>query len=282
MVLHKGSPTTGVLDGDAGLGFVAGRRAMNDAMAMAREHGSGWVSVRNSSHYGAGAYYSMMALEHDMVGFSFTVGGNIVAAPGGKGRLVGANVISVAAPGRVHGPLVLDMATGVVAGGKLEIARREGKPAPVGWAVDQEGRPITDPEAYFRNEQGAVLPLGGAIESGAYKGFGLAMVVDILCGLLSGGGGGLLRLDKRTNHAFGALRINAFPSGADFKEMMDAMIEKIHAAPTLPGMPRLMYPGERENLIYAERSRAGIPLHPKIVAELEQMARDLGLTMDIW
>jgi len=276
----RGSPTTASLDGDRGLGFVVGHTAMSEAINMARESGSGWVTVYNSTHYGAGAYYAMMALEHAMVGFSFTTGGTIVAAPGSVGRTVGANVIAVAAPGVKHGPFVLDMATSVVAGGKLEIALREGTTVPEGWAIDKEGHPLTDPKAF--PEGGAILPLGSTISHGAYKGFGLALVVDILAGLLSGGGGSLLHRKGGPGHAFGALRIDAFPTGGDFMKLMDAMIEKVHAAPTVKGVERVMYPGERENLIQEERSRNGIPLHPKIVADLHTMAQELDIPLDIW
>ncbi len=279
--VNKGSPTTAVVDGDAGLGFIGGYRAMEAAMDMAQEYGSGWVSVRNSNHFGAGGFYAMMALDRKMIGFSFTVGGNIVAMPGSKGRPVGANVIAIAAPGNKSGPMVLDMATSVVAGGKFEIANREEKPTPPSWGVDKSGKPITDPRV-FNTDPGAILPLGGTVEAGAYKGFGLAMFVDVLCGVLSGTGGSLLRYDKRTSHAFGALRIDAFPSGRDFGDQIDAMIEQIHAQPVWPGQKPVMYPGERENLMAAERGKNGIPLHPKIVAELEEMSDTLGLDMDIW
>lgn len=281
MKVVRGSPTTAWIDGDKGLGFVNGARAMTEAIRMARRSGSGWVSVCNSTHYGAGAYYAMMGLEHDMLGFSLTVGGNIVAAPGGSGKLMAANVIAIAAPGNKYGPFVLDMATSVVAGGKLEIAARQGVRVPEGWIVDKQGRSTTDPELYFKGEA-AILPLGGTIPLGAYKGFGLALWVDIMAGLLSGDGGGLLRKKGGTDHAFGAIRVDAFPSGGNFKQLMDEMIEKLHKAPTVPGVDKILYPGERENLIAEERSRNGIPLHPKVIEELETMSRDLHLRMDIW
>jgi LDH2 family malate/lactate/ureidoglycolate dehydrogenase len=279
--IKHGGPTTASLDGDKGLGFVVGHKAMSESIRMAQEHGSGWVAVCNSTHYGAGAYYAMMALEHNMIGFSFTTGGTIVAAPGGAGRLVGANVIAIAAPGGEHGPFVLDMATSVVAGGKLEIALREGSSVPEGWAVDKDGHPVTDPKAYYEND-GAILPLGSTISHGAYKGFGLAILVDLLAGMLSGDGGSLLHLKGGPSHAFGALRIDAFPSGGDFGSLMDAMVGKIHGAPTVEGAGGIMYPGERENLIQDERSRDGIPLHPKIVDELQTMSQELDIPMDIW
>ncbi|MDP2947971.1 MAG: Ldh family oxidoreductase [Chloroflexota bacterium] len=280
IVVRRGSLTTATVDGDRGLGFVVSCRAMNEAIEMARKNGSGWVSVYNSTHYGAGAYYSMMAPPHDMVGFSFTTGGNIVGAPGGRGKPVGANVISVAAPGKRCGPFVLDMATCVAPGGRMRIAARSGKKLPEGWGVNDDGTPMTDANE-FNEGRGALLPLGSTIENGAYKGFGLALVVDILTGLLSGSGGAMLHTKKGGSHAFGALRVDAFPGGEDFKDQMDALIEKIHSIPPLPGFKGVMYPGERENVLCEERLKSGIPLEDEVVDSLKAMARDLGIPMDV-
>jgi LDH2 family malate/lactate/ureidoglycolate dehydrogenase len=280
MRLTRGSPSAAVLDGGGGLGFVVGRRGMKEAMGIASEQGCGWVAVRNSSHFGMGACYAMMALERGMIGISTTCAGPLVAPPGGTEPLVGGNVLAIAAPGRRHGPFVLDMATCVVARGKLEIASREGKPVPEGWAIDREGKPLTDPAKYFR-EGGAVLPLGSTISHGAYKGFGLALAIEMLAGLLSGGGS-FLPMSEGVCHAFGALRIDAFLPVERFGEMMDGMIDRIHAAPRMEGAPPIMYPGERENIVKEERLREGIPLHPDVVGELGGLAGELGLALDIW
>lgn len=281
ITLNHGSATTAVMEADKGLGHVVGHRAMTEAIAMAREHGSGWVSVRNSTHFGPAAYYAMMALEHEMIGFSFTTGGRLVAAPGAAERFAGANVICVAAPGKNHGPFVLDMCTSVVAGGKMELALRGGDQIPEGWTVDKQGLPITDPEVYF-SELGALLPLGGTVAGGAYKGFGLALVVDILVGLLSGSGGSILQTVPTQSHAFGALSIDAFPSGQDFRGLMDRMLEEVMATPALEGQGNVRYPGERAKRTHAERSRNGIPLHAKVVAALEETGEELGIAFDIF
>src|SRR3972149_5501047 len=182
------SPATAVLDGDSGLGFVVGHYAVAEAMRRARQMGVGVAAVRNSSHYGAGFSYALMAVPHDMVGISLTTGGNLVIPPGGVKPAYGVNVISVAAPtGRSGFPYVLDMATSVVAVGKLEIAARRGLPIPEGWAR-ATGAPLTPAPPRF-SAGGALLPLGGTPLFGAYKGFGLALAVDVLSGALSGSGG---------------------------------------------------------------------------------------------
>ena len=153
-----GSPTTASVDGDRGLGFVVSHRAMSECIKMAKEYGTGWVTVCNSTHSGAGAYYALMAAKQDMIGIHCSTGGSTVAAPGGKGRLIGNNVIAFAAPGKRHGPFVLDMAPTMAIANKLHMLQWEGKHMPEGWAIDSEGRPITDPNVYFA-EPGAILPL---------------------------------------------------------------------------------------------------------------------------
>ena len=280
--ISSGSPTTVSVDGDKGLGLVVSHRAMDECIRMARDYGTGWATVCNSTHSGAGAYYVLMAAEQNMIGMHWSTGGSTVAAPGGKSRLIGNNVTAFAAPGGKHGPFVFDMAATMVIANKLHMLQWEGKPMPEGWAVDSEGRPITDPNRYFA-EEGAILPLGSTAKSGVHKGFGLLLLVDILTGLLSGDGGSMIRRKGEHSHAFCALRIDAFPGGGEFKGLMDEMIEKLHATPTVEGAGRVRYPGERGNLAYQERSANGIPLRQNVVDDLQRMSEDLKLSMDdIW
>ena len=165
---------------------------------------------------------------------------------------------------------------------KLHMLQWEGKPMPDGWAIDAQGRPITDPNVYFATE-GAILPLGSSSAFGVHKGFGLILLSDILTGLLSGDGGSLLRRKGEHSHAFCALRIDAFPTGGEFTALMDAMVEKLHAAPTVEGAERIRYPGERGNLTYEERSANGIPLRQHVVDDLQALGEELRLPMDdIW
>jgi LDH2 family malate/lactate/ureidoglycolate dehydrogenase len=278
----RGSPTTASVDGGGGLGLVVGHRAMSECIRMAKESGTGWATASNSTHSGAGAYYVLMAVEQGMIGLHWSTGGSTVAAPGGKSRLIGNNVLAFAAPGKKHGPFVLDMAPTMAIANKLHMLQWEGKPMPEGWAVDRDGRPITDPATYFATE-GAILPLGSTAKNGVHKGFGLLLVVDILSGLLSGDGGSMLRKKGEHCHAFCALRIDAFPTGGGFRDLMDEMVEKVHATPTVEGVSRVRYPGERGNAACRERSAAGIPLRQNVVEDLERMSRELGLsTEDIW
>jgi LDH2 family malate/lactate/ureidoglycolate dehydrogenase len=277
-----GSPTTVSVDGDSGLGLLVSRRAMAECLRMAREFGSGWATACHSHHSGAGAYYVCMAAQESMIGFHWSTGGATVAAPGGRGRLLGNNVLAFAAPGGRHGPFVLDMAPTMAIANKLHMLQWAGKPMPEGLAIDGEGRPITDPNVYFALP-GAILPLGSTPANGVHKGFGLLLLVEVLCGLLSGDGGSMLRKRGEHCHAFCALRIDAFPTGGSFAALMDEMVERLHATPTVEGAERVRYPGERGNQTYAERSARGIPLRPHVVEDLQRVAEELRLPLDeIW
>jgi L-2-hydroxycarboxylate dehydrogenase (NAD+) len=280
--VEQGSPTTVSVDGDNGLGLVASHRAMSECIRMATEYGTGWATVSHSNHSGAGAYYVRMAAARDMIGMHWSTGGPTVAAPGGKGRLIGNNVMAFAAPAKRHAPFVLDMAPTMAIANKLHMLQWAGKPMPEGWAIDGEGRPLTDPNVYFALP-GAILPLGSTTKGGVHKGFGLLLLVDVLSGLLSGDGGSMLRKTGEHCQAFCALRIDAFPTGGSFKELMDEMIEKLHATPTIEGAEPIRYPGERGQRTYEERSVTGIPLRQNVVDDLRRMSEEMGLSIDeIW
>ncbi len=278
MKITSNAPTTAILDADRALGFVAGHRAMNEAMDRAEKYGSGFVSVVNSTHFGAASAYSTMALERDMIGISMTQGGKGVIPPGGKAKGVGLNVLSFAIPAKKEAPFILDMCTAVVAGGKIEIAARTGQPLPEGWALNAEGKPAKTPA-----DVAGILPLGGTPVLGAYKGFGLGVLVDILCSTLSGG----LTVPELTesknmgsNHFFGAFKIAGFMPVDAFKKKMDAMAKAYHAIPTVPGAGAITLPGEVEKKKQTERSK-GLELHPKVIADLKTMAEELGMKYDL-
>ena len=282
MKTYQGSKTTATIDGDNGLGFIVSHYAMTKAIAMAKESGSGWVSVFNSNHAGAGAYYVLMAVKENMIGIHFSTGGTSVAGPGGSGRLIGNNVIALGAPANKYAPFVFDMAPTMSIANKAHLLAWDNKKMPEGYVIDGEGNPVTDPNGYF-NPKSAVLPLGSSMTHGVHKGFGLLLLSDILTGVLSGDGGSMLRKKGVDSHAFCALRIDTFSSVSAFKNLMDEMIEKIHSAPTLKGSASIRYPGERADLTYKERTAHGIPLHPKIVEDLSEMSKTLNLSFeDIW
>jgi LDH2 family malate/lactate/ureidoglycolate dehydrogenase len=208
ITISVGSPTTASVDGDNGLGLVVSHRAMEECLRMAKVYGTGWATACHSNHSGAGAYYVLMAVEQGMIGIHSSSGGSTVAAPGGKGRLIGNNVLAFAAPGKTHGPFVLDMAPTMAIANKLHMLQWQGKKMPEGWAIDSEGRPITDRTSI---RDGGPSSLWEARGQRCPQGIRAPAPFDILTGLLSGDGG-MFGEDEHT-HAFCALRINAFRPG---------------------------------------------------------------------
>jgi LDH2 family malate/lactate/ureidoglycolate dehydrogenase len=279
-IVHEAG-STAVIDGQNGLGPVASTVAMDLAIAKAKDTGAGFVSIRGSNHYGAASHYSMMALPHNMIGFSMTVGGLGVVASGGRGRRIGINPMSVAAPAGEHLPFVLDIATSVVAAGKLELARMKEQPVPEGWIVDKDGASTTDPNEFWKG--GAILPLGGMLSTGGYKGYGLSVMIDILAGVLSGGGfAGYLRENVKsggTCHFQGALLIDGFGSVDGFKAIMDQMIEYLKATEPAEGSSGVIVHGEKEILAERERTLNGIPYHRDVVDRLEEVAAEVALPL---
>jgi LDH2 family malate/lactate/ureidoglycolate dehydrogenase len=218
-----------------------------------------------------------------MIGIAMTNTAVHVVAPGSTKPAVGTNPLAVAAPAGKKPPFVLDMATSVVAMGKLGIAQREGKSIPEGWAIDKEGKPITDPTKY-RGDEGGLLPLGGTPALGGYKGFGLGVLVEILCGVLSGSSAIILKKPPATaycEHFFGALRIDSFLPVENFKKSMDEMIEAFEALPTLPGARKIYAAGGYEAEIEKDRRANGIPLHFKVTEGLQGLAKELGIEYDL-
>ena len=271
------------LDGDGGLGFVSSTIGMNLAIDKARTTGVGMVSVHNSTHHGPASPYALMAVPHGMVGISMTTGGNGVVPPGGSRRVYGLNAMSIAAPCRPPlAPWCLDMATSVVAAGKFEIARRRGKAVPQGWAIDGDGNPILDPNVYYgTGGAGGILPLGSDIATGAWKGFGLSIMVDILTGVLSGGHSSAELPQRGANHFFGALRIDAFTSLESFYDQMDSMKATLKTAPRLPEAPPLTFAGEPEAAFEADCRKNGIPYHSSIIEGLKKMCATIGVEYDL-
>ncbi|MBI2864669.1 MAG: Ldh family oxidoreductase [Chloroflexi bacterium] len=277
--LVKETPATALIDGGGGLGMVVGAKAMNYCIRKAKQSGAAFVSVRNSNHFGVAAYYAMMALPQDMVGISLTQANARVVPTFGRQPMLGTNPISVAVPTREERPFVLDMATSVVARGKLEVAAREKRPIPLGWALDKVGNPTTD--AREAMESRANLPLGGLTETGGHKGYGLALVVDILSGILSGWGPGATIKGLKVGHFFGALRVDGFRPVDEFKEMMDDMIRAIRASPKAPGQDRIYIHGEIEFEAEEENKKKGIPLHPEVIDSLREIAGSLQIAFDL-
>ena len=272
---EKETIATALLDGHDGIGQVISYRAMQMAIRKAKGAGVSYVAVKNSNHLGACAYYSMMALEYDMIGFTATNASPRLAPTGGAERLIGNNPWSIAVPAGQRPPVVLDMANSVVAAGRIRTLQREGKPIPAGWALNKYGEPTTDPAEALK---GILLAIGG------YKGYGITLMVDLLTGVLAGSNYGprVKGIDQDTEpagiaHSFMAIALAALTDVAAFKARMDAYIDEIKSARKARGSEVIYLPGEPEHLCAQERREKGIPLPPKVADALRAIGKDLGL-----
>jgi L-2-hydroxycarboxylate dehydrogenase (NAD+) len=294
-VLVTETPTTALIDAGAGLGQPVSYRAMEQAIHKALDYGCGFVTVRNSNHFGIAGYYAMMALAHDCIGITMTNAAVLVAPTFGRDAMLGTNPISVAAPAGEERPFVLDMATSTVPRGKLEVYHRLEKPIPLGWAVDETGTPTTGAERVLENFKqrvgGGLLPLGGAGElMGGHKGYGLALWVDVFCAILSGAAYANTvypktpdgkPLPSEIGHFFGAWRVDAFRPPDEFKAAMDDLQRRLKEAPKAEGQDRIYIHGEKEYEEAERRSETGIPLNPKVAADLQAIGEELGIAYDL-
>jgi L-2-hydroxycarboxylate dehydrogenase (NAD+) len=273
------SASTALIDGDRGMGMVIGHRAMELAIAKAKQSGIGMVGVRNSRHYGMSAYYAMQALEHDMIGIAMTNASRQVVPTFGREARFGTNPMCFAVPADNELPFVLDMATTTAAAGKLELAARMEKAIPLGWALNEKAEVTDDPRVAQKARR--LLPLGGSRESGSHKGYGLAIVVEILCGVLTGTITALNADQDPRGHFFGAIRIDAFRPLADFKQDIDRLIRELKSTPPIAGQDRVYVAGEIEFETAEERSERGIPLLPSVLKGLRDVSEQLGLPYDL-
>ena len=277
--------TSVVYDADNGLGHPVAKMAMENVIAKAREHGSAFGAVRNSNHYGIAGYYAMMALDHDMIGMSSTNSVKYAAATFGREVVLGTNPLAFAVPAGNEPPFVLDFATTTIPKGKLEVHKRKKKRLEPGWAVDERGDMTDDPDEALR---GALLPLGGfGTEGGGHKGYGLGLLSDILCGVLSGGAfGPTLPFANETkegaiSHWFGAFRIDAFRDVAEFKADMDAELRYFKESSAARGAQRIQVAGEPELMKTVYHREYGIPVHSKVWESLSRLAGELDIPFDI-
>jgi L-2-hydroxycarboxylate dehydrogenase (NAD+) len=286
-IVHE-SPSTAVVDGDNAVGMVAARRSMEIAIEKAKNAGTGWVATRNSNHFGIAGFYSMMALEYDMIGICLTNANPLVAPTFSTSRMMGTNPVAVAIPAMKQPPFVADFATTPIARGKLAVAEKKGEKVAFGFVQDKFGNPSDDPA--ILKTGGSMLTLGGDRLHGSHKGFCLAAIVDIFSALLSGANFGpfvppsvayLPVLDnkggKGTGHFFGAMRIDAFQPANEFKIRMDEWIETFRSAKPAKGEVNIIIPGDPEREAEEKNMRDGIKLIPAIMDDLSEIAKKLSI-----
>lgn len=286
-VVHE-TPTTATVNGDAGLGLVVAPFAMEIAMQKAELYGSGWVSVKNSNHFGIAAYHAMQAVERNMIGLAMTNASPLVAPTFSKERMLGTNPICYAFPAGDYPPIVIDMATSAAANGKLEIAQRNNEDLPRGWVQDAEGNPTIN--AHGLKEGGSLLPLGTDRARGSHKGFGLSSAVDILSAVLSGANYGpwappfVSFLEPAENapgqglgHFVGAMRVDGFRPVEDYKKNIDQWISRFKNAAPIHEDQKVIIPGEPEYEAEEINSKNGVPVNTKVLEDLAVLAERFKL-----
>jgi L-2-hydroxycarboxylate dehydrogenase (NAD+) len=281
------TPSSLVIHAHGAMGAPVSVRAMSAVIEKARASGAAFAGVRDSNHFGIAGYYAMMALETDMLGIAMTNTAALGVPTFGRQVMFGTNPLAFAAPAGEERAFVLDMSTTVVTRGKIEVYERLGKELPQGWAVDKTGRSAKDAPSLlddmFHRVGGGILPLGGEGEEfSGYKGYGLAVMVDILCGVLCGAPFGPALADTETSsarvgHFFGAIRIDTFRDPQAFRQDMDRMLAALRACPPAEGAERVYFAGQKEFEHEAECLRLGVPLLEKTYQQLCEIAREHGV-----
>jgi LDH2 family malate/lactate/ureidoglycolate dehydrogenase len=269
-------------DAGNGWGPHSGRIAIDWAIATARTTGIALASVRNANHYGIAGWYAIRAAAAGMIGISMTNTTGVVAPTRSSVGLIGTNPIAIAAPAGHRPAFSLDMATSTVPRGKIEVAERRGTPIPLGWAIDPEGRPTTDPAAAL---VGALMPLGGLEETAGYKGYGLALAVDVLTGVLAGATfgkriSGLFDTDAPSDlgQLFLVIDPGAIGDAVAFGERLGDYLDGLTRAPTAPDAPgRVLVPGEPEVAAEAVSRIEGVASDAQHLAGLRGLAARFGI-----
>ncbi len=277
----RDAPSAALIDGHNSIGQVVATRAMRLAIAKAKETGSAWVGATHSNHFGTAAYYTGMAVEHGLIGICMTNGIASVAPTGGKRAMLGTNPISFAIPAGEQPPFVMDMATSVVARGRITLFAKQDLPMPLGWALDADGRPTTSAAAAL---EGTLMPMAG------YKGYALSLMVDLLCGAMTGAlfGShyhGPLAEDMvhpmDVGHVFGAIDPARFLPLEVFKARVDQTLRELRECEAAEGSTGVLIPGDIERLESERRDRDGIPLPEAVVQEFAALASELGVRMPV-
>ena len=270
------SAATLLVDGDNGMGQVVGVRALELGLDKVKQSGGVYVGVRRSNHYGAGAHYVKRAVEQDVVAFAYSNAPPTMAPWGGVDPYVGTNPYAFGVPAGGYPPIILDMATSIVARGKIILAAERGESIPEGWAIDKHGNQTTDAQEAL---QGSVLPFGGP------KGYALSLMIDIMAGALTGAGFGPrvnslydnFEEPQNVGAFFQLIDISQFANPAAFKANIDRMIEEIKSSRRAPGTEKIFLPGEIEYRTEEQRLASGIPVEATTVAELREVGRTCGV-----
>jgi LDH2 family malate/lactate/ureidoglycolate dehydrogenase len=285
----KEGPTTAVLDGQNGMGHVVSYNAMKMAIEKAGKYGMGMITVRNSSHFGFAGYYPLMAVRENMIGITGTNARPSIAPTFGVENMLGTNPMTFGIPSDESFPFLLDCATSITQRGKVELYAREGKDLPRGWVIDKNGESKTDSSQVLKDliaGNAALTPLGGVgEETGGYKGYGYATVVEILSAALQQGSfmkmlNGSIdgkKVPYSVGHFFIVIDINAFTDPADFKKTTGKILRDLRASRKMPGQTRIYTAGEKEYYTWMERKDKGVPFNDELLEEFRGLCNNYDL-----
>jgi LDH2 family malate/lactate/ureidoglycolate dehydrogenase len=286
-------PAMALIDADASLGHPVSVHAMNMAVDKCLQTGVAVVSVFNSHHFGAAGCYSRIAAERGMIGMVTSATRGVTMVPTFAAEpVMGTNPIAFAAPAKRNAPFQLDMATTTVAAGKVKVYKLNHRPLPSGWVVDGNGEPVTDPDEAFRHvferPEGGITPLGGAREVGGHKGYGLAVMVHILGGVLSGASFSPVR--NRTQkpsdphnigHFFMAIDPRAFRDAGEFEADLDQVIDVLHNARRSDPAQPVLVAGDPEMATRSDRLQNGVPIPDDLMEQLRVVAKSAGVPWEL-
>ncbi|MFW6248608.1 MAG: Ldh family oxidoreductase [Bacteroidota bacterium] len=289
MEIVKESPTTAVIDGHNGMGHVIAYKSMKMAIEKAKKYGMGMVAVRNSTHYGFAGYYPLMAVKENMIGITGTNARPSIAPTFGVENMLGTNPLTFGIPSDEDFPFLLDCATSITQRGKVEVYARQGKEMPKGWVIDENGESKTNSKEVLEDliaGRAAFTPLGGVGEdTGGYKGYGYATVVEILSAALQQGAylkmlTGLKdgkKVPYNLGHFFIVMDINAFTEVDDFKKTTGSILRELRAAKKMPGQNRIYTAGEKEHDTWMYRKDKGVPFNDALFNEFAELCKNYGL-----
>jgi LDH2 family malate/lactate/ureidoglycolate dehydrogenase len=273
--ISEKTPVAAHLDGDNGFGFVVASKAMDEAIQRAQTYGIGMVTVDHSNHFGMAATYVLQALDAGMISLVFTNSAKQMPPYGSKETLLGISPFAAGAPSDKEIPYILDMAPSVVAKGKIRKAARRGEDIPVGWAYDKDGNPTTDANAAL---SGSMAPIGGP------KGSGIAILMDIMSGVLTGAAFGGEVGDQykearpqNVGHSFIVIKPDIFMSAEQFRSRMDILVQRVHGVAPAPGFNEVLFPGEPEHRLSKQRQEQGVPFADAEKIMFEAMAQKYGV-----
>jgi L-2-hydroxycarboxylate dehydrogenase (NAD+) len=287
-IIREG-PTTAVVDGQNGMGHVIAYNAMKLAIGKAKKYGMGMVAVRNSSHFGFAGYYPLMAVQENMIGITGTNARPSIAPTFGVENMLGTNPMTFGIPSDESFPFLLDCATSITQRGKIELYVREGKDLPKGWVIDKNGESKTNSSEVLEDliaGQAALTPLGGVgEETGGYKGYGYATVVEILSAALQQGAFMKMLIGSKDGkkvpysigHFFIVIDINAFTDPEDFKKTTGNILRELRASKKMPGQTRIYTAGEKEYDIWLERKDKGVPFNNELLQEFQGLCKTYDL-----